>query len=653
MAFFNARAIVAALSLLAPMTAFATDAPIPVEDFAKHPEVMNPVLSPDGRYLAVRMDEKDNGIHSVVIYRVDDMSMASVLHMPKRELPLGMIWASPTRLIVEKGQVMGSLAKPVSLGEIIATDVDGQKQDYLYGYQVSSGTRAGTRAVDQGWGTIDGTPEKNNGHFYMAAQPWDNDHVSHLYDVDAVKNTRHLIGDIDVGDMSFMVGADGQAHYAFGTNSDFERVVYYRGQGNGWTKLSNTEVFSPITYTPDHAGVYANWSPDGGPAQLIRQTEAGGERTVLAKDSFSSMLTAMWTPTPQQPFMAAAATGIPKPIYIDKDLPTAKLYEALSQKFPGEFVDFVQFSEDGGRLLFKVSSDRDPGSYYLLDTVNHKATRLFAVLPWIKPERMAERRPFRFKASDGVELDGYMTLPPGVGEANLPMVLLPHGGPFNERDDWFYDDDAQFLASRGYLVLQVNFRGSSGRGINFVQSGYKKWGTRIQQDLIDGTRWAIDQSYADPKRICVYGASFGGYSALMTVIRQPDMFKCAIGYAGVYDLAMMYDKGDTRMSKSGRSFLTNTVGTDPADMQSNSPAYLADRITVPVFLVHGESDERAPFAQAKAMRSALEKAHKPYEWLSKSGEGHGFYDEANNVEMLTKLQAFLEKNIGKGAETAH
>jgi dipeptidyl aminopeptidase/acylaminoacyl peptidase len=652
MAFFNARAVVAALSMLAPVTSFATDTLIPVEDFARHVEVMDPSLSPDGRYLAVRMDDKEGGIHSLVIYRVDDMSMASVLHMPKRQLPLGITWVSPTRLVVETGKVLGSLDKPVSEGEIIATDVDGKKQDYLYGYDVTSSTRAGTRATDQGWGAIDGKPENANGHFYMAAQPWDNDHISQLYDVDAVHNTRHLIGDIDVTNMNFMVGADGQAHYAYGTNADFERVIY-QGHGSSWSKQSNHEILYPITYTPDHAGVYASWSPDGGPLQLIKRTEDGGNQTVLAKDGFSNADEPMWTPTPRQPFAVLTSTGIPTPIYIDKDLPASKLHDALSKKFPGEVVTFIKYSEDGSRLLFGVASDRDPGSYYLLDTVKYKATKLFSVLPWIKPERMAERRPFRFKASDGMELEGYITMPPGAGEANLPMVLLPHGGPFNERDDWFYDNDAQFLASRGYLVLQVNFRGSSGRGDRFVTDGYKKWGTRIQQDLIDGTRWAIAQNYADPKRVCVYGSSFGGYSALMTVIRQPDMFKCAIGYAGVYDLAMMYDKGDTRMSKWGRSFLANTVGTDRAEMQANSPAYLAEQITVPVFLIHGENDERAPFAHAKAMRAALEKAHKPYEWLSKSGEGHGFYDEANNVELLTKLQAFLEKNIGKGADTTH
>jgi dipeptidyl aminopeptidase/acylaminoacyl peptidase len=257
----------------------------------------------------------------------------------------------------------------------------------------------------------------------------------------------------------------------------------------------------------------------------------------------------------------------------------------------------------------------------------------------------------RFKASDGTELEAILTFPKGKSEASLPMVLLPHGGPIGIKDDWFYDEDAQFLANRGYLVLQVNYRGSGGRGNGFEQSSYLKWGTRVQQDLTDGVKWAIAQNYADPRRICVYGASFGGYSAMMTAIREPGMFKCAVGYAGIYDLDMMFNKGDIKTTKLGRSYLTTVIGRDEAELAANSPDHLADKITVPVLLVHGEDDERAPFAQFKAMRAAMDAAHKPYEVLTKSGEKHGFVKPENVEEFYNKLQAFLDKNIGGGEST--
>lgn len=643
----HAALVAACLGL--PAIAAATDL-IPVEAFARHASMSMPRLSPDGQHIALRMDDGNN--HALMVFGVADMSHpVSMLRMPKYEVPVDVEWVSPTRLVVEKGKEFGSIDQPRSTGEILATNVDGTHQDYLFGYQSGYGSRGDTRESDKGWGSVDGLPEKANGHFYLGAQLWNDDDHSRLYDVDAMKNVRHLIGDIGVGQMNFLVGPDGKVDFAYGTNTGFEYVVY-RNIGGRWAQLGSEQVgkhFAPFATTPDGGSVYAMYSADGGPSRLVEQRIDGGDRKVLAQDDFGGVHDVQWTAPPRQPFAAVTATGAPRPIYIDPNLPAAKLYMAISQKFPGEFVDFIDFSEDGRELLFSVSSDRDPGTWYLIDTEHYKVVKLFAAAPWIDPSKMAERVPMRFKASDGVELEAILTVPNGVPMNNLPMVLLPHGGPHGISDDWFFDDDAQFLASRGYLVLQVNYRGSGGRGANFEQDGYLKWGTRIQQDLIDGVKWAEQQQYADPGRVCVYGGSFGGYSALMSVIRAPELFKCAIGYAGIYDLAMMYKKGDIREHASGRSYLTNVIGKDDAALAANSPDKLADQIDVPVLLIHGEDDQRAPFAQAKAMRAALDAAHKPYEWMSKSGEGHGFYAEANNVERLNRMQDFLAKYIGKGA----
>ncbi|MFC5740272.1 alpha/beta hydrolase family protein [Dyella tabacisoli] len=656
MSYRVARALLPVLSLLLPTAAIAAADLIPVEDFARHAQLSMPRLSPSGEYLAVRMDDNANGDHALAVYRVSDMLASNMerplmmLRLPKYELPVNTIWVSPTRLIVEKGKQFGSIDIPMYTGEIVATDIDGKNQDYLYGYDGTAGKRAGTRARDRGFGSVAGLPEPTNDHFYLGVHLWGNDQSSSLYDVDATKNTRHLIGDIGVARMRFMVGADGQAHYAYGENNDYDYVVYHR-EGNAWAKLDTRhtgKTFAPISFTPDHQRIYALQSDAGGPSTLIEQDEQGGQRRTLAKDDFGSISHLQWTPLPLQPFAATTATGLPKLIYFDTNQPAAKLHMALSQKFPG-LVSFINYSEDGKQLLFSVSSDREPGTYYLIDTTHFKVSKLFAGAPWIDPAKMAERRPLRFKASDGLELEAILTLPPGRNESNLPMVLLPHGGPHGIEDNWFYDNDAQFLANRGYLVLQVNYRGSGGRGGNFKEAGYLKWGTRVQQDLIDGVKWAISENYADPKRICVFGASFGGYSAMMTTIRAPELFKCAVGYAGIYDLAMMYKKGDIGDNKFGRSYLNTVIGKDDADLAANSPVKLADKINIPVLLIHGEDDQRAPFAQAKAMRAALEAAHKPYEWLSKPGEGHGFYDEKNNVEFFNTLQTFLAKHIGEGA----
>ncbi|WP_426688976.1 alpha/beta hydrolase family protein [Rhodanobacter ginsengiterrae] len=614
-----------------------------------------PQLSPDGKHLAVNMNYADGNSHALAVYDVADMTRpVSLLRLPKYELAVGITWASNTRLVVEKGKQVGSIDQPAATGEVIATDFDGKRQDYLYGFETQTGSRAGTRSTDRGAGFVAGQPTPANGHFYMTTYSWESQDYSTLYDVDAERNTRRLMGQIKVSGMDFMVGGDGKAHYAYGRNDDWKFVLYHQ-QGGSWVQVNgdaNGNSFIPLFFTPDQQRIYASYSADGGPVTLIAQDENGGNRKLIASDSFGSIGTMELTPFPYQPFATVLDTGVPKFTYIDANLPVAKLHRALSLKFPGSYVHFVNFSEDGGKLLFSVRSDRDPGSYFLIDTKNYKVLKLFSVEPWIDPARMAERRPLRFKSSNGTELEAILTIPKGADLSKLPMVLLPHGGPIDVQDDWFFDDDAQFLASRGYLVLQVNYRGSSGRGYNFRNAGYRQWGTGIQQDLIDAVKWAISEDYADPQRICIYGASFGGYSALMAPIRAPGMFKCAIGYAGIYDMGMRYKKGDTQESKAGRSALRVQMGDNPAELAANSPVNLADKIDVPVFLIHGEDDQRAPFAHAKAMRAALEAAHKPYEWMSKPGEGHGFYDEKNNIELYTKLQAFLEKNIGPGVPPA-
>jgi len=624
---------------------------VPVADFARRMPLTSPRLSPDGQYVSLAYHDPDGKTHGLAIYRVGDMTKpVSLIRMPPYEMPANMVWASPTRLVVARGKVDGSIGAASYTGEIMAIDVDGKNPDYLYGYE-AYGKRAATRATDRGWGTIEGVPPQSNGHFYMRATSWTDQNRSTLYDVDAKTSARKQMADIGLGGMSFMIAPDGTARFAFGTDDNFKWVVFHR-EGSGWNKLAGSEErqnFEPVASVAGSDRIYAKFSPNGKGGEFVEQDENGGNLRVIRKDDFSEVTTSgLWTPAPLRPFGTISTTGIPQVTYIDPQAPISKLHMALSQKFPGNFVSFVDFSEDGGELMFKVSGDREPGRYMLIDTKTYKVTKLFDAVPWIDPAKMSERRPMHFKASDGLELEAILTFPKGRSETNLPMVLIPHGGPHGISDDWFYEEDAQFLANRGYLVLQVNYRGSGGRGSAFEQAGYLKWGTRVQEDLIDGVKWAIAQNYADAKRVCVYGASFGGYAAMMTTVRAPGMFKCAVGYDGIYDLDMMYNKGDIKDSKTGRSYLTTVIGKDQGDLAANSPTHLADKIDVPVFLVHGEDDQRAPFAQFKAMRAALDAAHKPYETLTKPDERHGFVKPENIEEFYNRLQAFLDKNIGSG-----
>jgi dipeptidyl aminopeptidase/acylaminoacyl peptidase len=219
--------------------------------------------------------------------------------------------------------------------------------------------------------------------------------------------------------------------------------------------------------------------------------------------------------------------------------------------------------------------------------------------------------------------------------------VIPQGGPFRTSDDWSYDPDVQYLASLGYAVLQVNFRGSSQRGEAFAKAAWKGWGTTIQDDITDGVKAVLAQNLADKDRICIYGGSFGAYSAMMNPIGNPGMYKCAIGYSGVYDLGLWAE--DHNNSKRGQAWLDYELGTSPAILDAQSPARHAAQVGVPVLLIHGRGDEIAGFNHYDKLKSALEKAGTPVESLVKTEEGHGFYSESNQAEAYERIAAFLKK----------
>jgi acylaminoacyl-peptidase len=232
------------------------------------------------------------------------------------------------------------------------------------------------------------------------------------------------------------------------------------------------------------------------------------------------------------------------------------------------------------------------------------------------------------------------------------MVVAPHGGPHGVRDYWSFDPYVQMMASRGYAVLQMNFRGSGGYGRSFLYEGYRHWGTTMQDDVTDVTQWAIDAGITSEDRVCIFGGSYGGYAAMMGAVREPDLYQCVIAYVGVYDLELMYKKGDIPTRESGLEYLRQAVGEDKEDLRARSPVHHLDKLKAPVLIVHGGEDFRVDIAHAYKLRKGLEKLDKPYEWLVKPNEAHGFYLPENRLELFERMIAFLDKYIGDGEAVA-
>ena len=275
------------------------------------------------------------------------------------------------------------------------------------------------------------------------------------------------------------------------------------------------------------------------------------------------------------------------------------------------------------------------------------------VRPWVKPDSMAEMSAFHIPASDGFRIHGYITMPPNAQPGTPPpLVVLPHGGPHSVRNQWRFDPEAQLLAHEGFAVLQVNYRGSGGYGLAYEKAGYRKWGDRVVQDIIDATRFAVRKGFGDPKRICIYGASFGGYAAIQSSVLAPDLFRCAAGYSGIYDLNLLTRIGDISLRRLGRGYVRTVVGEDSEALAKASPVKHADLIAARVFLIHGSKDERAPIRHAESLRDALTARGNAPEWLVESKEGHGFFDDGARERMYGRLVKFLQENTRPGTSAS-
>jgi dienelactone hydrolase len=633
----------------------AADKLVPVEAFVEPQQFSNPRLAPDGKHLAVsvRLKRGDRTVPTMTIYSLPELKIVNTIILPGFEIPIDFLWLNNRRLVVEKGLEVGERERPQATGEVLAVDFDGSKQEYLYGYnnfkQSSRGDRYGD---DYGWGTLTHIPYSRDGHLLLGTHQWDG-HRSMLYDINSTNSVRRLLADIPMKSFDFTVQNDGTPRFAHGWDDNYKPVLFRRDDASGeWNRVDPKTLgagYGPIAFTADDSAFYAYYSAHGGPYALVREDLRSGARTTLAEDPLSSFDDIEYTARPWVPFAVSNDIGIPKARYIDPAAPDAQLHKTLSALFPDSYVHFINFTDDGQKLLFSARSDRDPGSFYLYDRASGKADMLMINMPDIEPALMGERRPVVFTARDGEQITGYLTLPHNRGANKLPLVLLPHGGPFEVSDDWYFDPDAQFLASRGYAVLQVNFRGSAGRGVRFLYAGYRQWGGKIIDDLVDGVQWATALPDIDRDRVCVYGSSFGGYAAMMAPVRAPSMFKCAVGYSGRYDLPSKYDEESVKGEAQANAYLAKTLGTDRAELEANSPTHLADKIKLPVMLVHGNKDKTTGLAQAEMMRDALIKAGNPPEWILVKNEGHGFYDAEHRKDFYLRLVAFLDKYIGKPA----
>jgi dipeptidyl aminopeptidase/acylaminoacyl peptidase len=651
------RLLAGLAGLAALATANAQDpSQIPVIDFVKDSEAMSARLSPNGDYLAIEYTIENKRV--VAIMELATGKITTVLKFSVGESVGRYVWVNPTRLVVSLARGFGALDQPYLTGELFGIDASGKNGTYLFGYQGRG--KADTRiqvgvANERASAYVVATLRDDPDHMLIQTRPWADksatDTLASLVRMNVKNGQRKIIDQLPMLVPDVIADPTGRILFVAGLNRDSQWELRARtGDDKPWVTVevprnpSRADV-DLHTVSTDGASAYFSAGGDKAPTCLYEYGFASGATTQLACGEFNSVL---FSPVDRRPYGLTYEDGLPRTEFLLPDHPEAKRLKAISGAFPGQRVTPVSVTADSSKVLLRVNSDRNPGAYYLLDEATKKLRPLVPARRWIDPRLMAPVAPVTVKASDGLQIPAYLTARDGQKTRQAPLIVLPHGGPV-ARDYWGWDNEAQLLASRGYAVLQVNFRGSYGYGQDFETAGYRNWGTRVMQDIAEATRWAIAEGIADPARICIYGGSFGGYSALMSAAREPDLYRCAAGFAGVYDLEEQTSDSGAAFSVLGRAILEDWYGTDKAALRADSPITHAARIKAPVFLAHGTSDTTVLFSQSKAMRKALDAAKKPYEWHEYSGEEHGWHKDENAVDFYTKLLAFFDKHIGKGA----
>ncbi|OOG52640.1 S9 family peptidase [Rhodanobacter sp. B05] len=642
---------IAALALLLIPAALCAQ-PVSFADLAKHVEHGTVKISPDGAYLATTNVVKGQTVLALI--RLSD-KMESTVRPRDGDDVVNYWWASSGRVLYTVGIRDSQFDEPYSLGEIYAVDADGGNPKMLYGYRM-----ANTAAPERGWAEVIGGIAHDPDHVLVGITPWEKQYPHNLlpvaYRMDVHTGKKIALTAAPIEDAEFVADHQGRIRFAYAEDADERMRVYMlQDDGKSWQFLPqiSAQRAVPLAFDaddrvayfdcPQPAGVSAICTWDAATHRLTpiwsnARVEADGMLRGMARDSLIGI---------------SFTDGRPAVALLDNQSADAKALLMLMKQFPGEIVRFVSGSRDGRLSVVLVEADADPGTFYLFDHSAHKLTLLLSRAAWIDPAKMARKQPFEFAARDGLKLKGYLSFPPDQGGGkNLPMVVMVHGGPYGIRDDWGYEPDVQALATRGYLVLQVNFRGSGGRGRAFEHAGWLEWGGKMQDDVTDATRWAIAQGLANPGRICIFGASYGGYAALEGAVKEPDLYQCAIGYAGIYNLQLMFKRGDIPQSKTGRNYLKEVLGTDMNLLAKRSPVNQLDSLKARVMLVVGGADTRAPPVQSLELRKALRKHQMDPVWLFKPREGHGFLGEADNVELYTQLIQFLSANIGPGATPA-
>jgi dipeptidyl aminopeptidase/acylaminoacyl peptidase len=613
-------------------------------------------MSPNGRFVAFRVATKGSRA-TLGVLDLDTMAVTPVAAIDSADI--GQFhWVNDRRLVFNVTDLRIAQAEVASAPGLFAVDRDGTAFKRL----VESNrhfVKIGSEASLLPWNTflVDGVGKQDSNDVFVEFYEGFGKSVDTFKRLQRLNTKTGAIQVIDTPDYSSRWLIDQSGIPRIAAASSGKRIaIHYNDPANGtWRKLAEFDAlddagFEPSWYGPDHT-LYVRANNGKDKAAIYRYDLANNKilpEPVVASNEFDMNASFVHDKDKLLGVRYDADGELTK--WIDPGM--AATQKAIDTLLPNTTnrLSLGQRSETPN-VLVNAYSDVQPSIYFIYNTASKKLTKLGAQNADIDPKKMGMKDMVRYKARDGLEVPAYITMPPGGAKKNLPMVVLVHGGPYLRGGFWQWDKEAQFLTSRGYVVLEPEFRGSTGFGSRHFRAGWKQWGLAMQNDIADGTKWAIAQGIADPKRICIAGASYGGYAAMMGLVNDPDLFRCGINWVGVTDISLMYTVGWSDIKeihrKYGMPLLIGNPIADAVQFKATSPVEQAARIRQPLLLAYGGADQRVPLVHGQKFYDAVKVGNPNVEWVVYPEEGHGWAKPENKIDFWSRVEKFLDKNIGK------
>ena len=602
---------------------------IPLEDFFKNPEKSGYQISPDGKYFSF-VAPYENRMNVFIQERGKEESL---------------------RITAETDRDIRSYFWPNNTQILYLKDNGGDENFKLYGVGIDgSNPICYTDFDDVLTQVLDDLPEIPNEMIIGL-----NKRVPQVFDpyrLDLTTGELTMLAENPGNIQGWIFDHDGQLRGAMAIVDGVNASLMFREtEKEEWKTVLTTsfkESVSPVFFTFDNKNVYALSNLNRDKTALVKIDVNTGEELEVLHEINDYDLTDVFFSRKRKVLTGVAWEGAKvQRHYFDDE--AKNLRKSLESKLPGYNVSIGSSNRDENVYVVRTYSDRSLGSYYLYDKTSDQLDLIAEVSPWIDEDEMGQQFPIKYAARDGLTIEGYLTLPKGLTPEtakNLPVVVNPHGGPW-ARDSWGFNPEIQFLANRGYAVLQMNFRGSTGFGKKFWEASFQKWGLEMQDDITDGTNWLVEEGIANPEKMAIYGGSYGGYATLMGLVKEPKLYAAGVDYVGVSNmftfmktippyweplLAMMYE------------MVGNPV-KDSALLASVSPVMQADKIEAPLFVAQGAKDPRVNIDEADQMVAAMKARGIEVEYMVKENEGHGFGNEENRFDFYRAMESFLGQHL--------